>query len=158
MSFLEASKAVNPMAWRKDVSNSMHLSCKAGDKKEEKRYGPLDYAHENGFEEAICKLLDQNLKSKPPEQCYTHKPYDLPYSRQTRLQAEQAGFDQNYQYRKENRRQHQPHLVVKEKWWSRLVSNQRPPQCHCGALPTELRPHQGDGDCMDSLLTVKRFF
>ena len=30
----------------------------------------------------------------------------------------------------------------KEKWWSRLGSNQRPPQCHCGALPTELRPHQ----------------
>ena len=30
-------------------------------------------------------------------------------------------------------------------------SNQRPPQCHCGALPTELRPHQRDGDCMDSL-------
>ena len=44
------------------------------------------------------------------------------------------------------------------KWWSRLVSNQRPPQCHCGALPTELRPHQGDGDCRDTLLTVNRFF
>ena len=26
-------------------------------------------------------------------------------------------------------------------WWSRSGSNRRPPQCHCGALPTELRPH-----------------
>ncbi len=25
--------------------------------------------------------------------------------------------------------------------WSRQESNLRPPQCHCGALPTELRPH-----------------
>ena len=25
-------------------------------------------------------------------------------------------------------------------WWSRQGSNLRPPQCHCGALPTELRP------------------
>ena len=41
-------------------------------------------------------------------------------------------------------------IAGKEKWWSRLGSNQRPPQCHCGALPTELRPHQRDGDCMDS--------
>ena len=47
---------------------------------------------------------------------------------------------------------------ARKKWWSRLVSNQRPPQCHCGALPTELRPHQGDGDCRDTLLTVNRFF
>ena len=41
-------------------------------------------------------------------------------------------------------------IVGKEKWWSRLGSNQRPPQCHCGALPTELRPHQMESDCMDS--------
>ena len=27
-----------------------------------------------------------------------------------------------------------------ENWWSRQGSNLRPPQCHCGALPTELRP------------------
>ncbi len=26
-------------------------------------------------------------------------------------------------------------------WWSRRESNPRPPQCDCGALPTELRPH-----------------
>jgi hypothetical protein len=26
-------------------------------------------------------------------------------------------------------------------WWSRQGSNLRHPQCHCGALPTELRPH-----------------
>ncbi len=25
-------------------------------------------------------------------------------------------------------------------WWSLQDSNLRPPQCHCGALPTELRP------------------
>ncbi len=29
----------------------------------------------------------------------------------------------------------------KENWWSRSGSNRRPPQCHCGALPTELLPH-----------------
>ena len=28
-----------------------------------------------------------------------------------------------------------------EGWWSLRGSNSRPPQCHCGALPTELRPH-----------------
>jgi hypothetical protein len=27
------------------------------------------------------------------------------------------------------------------KWWRRSGSNRRPPQCHCGALPIELRPH-----------------
>ena len=26
------------------------------------------------------------------------------------------------------------------KWWRRRELNPRPPQCHCGALPTELRP------------------
>src|SRR5690606_26351596 len=26
------------------------------------------------------------------------------------------------------------------KWWSRTVSNRRPPACKAGALPTELRP------------------
>ena len=26
-------------------------------------------------------------------------------------------------------------------WWSRTESNRRPLQCHCSALPTELRPH-----------------
>ena len=173
MSSPEASKAVNPVTWGKDVPNSIQLSCKTDDmtdlnrwlslsthhsQKDEKKYSPLDYVCENGLEEAIRKVHDHIFKNKPPEQCYTHKPDGLPYSRQTRLQAERAGFEQNYGYHKESRRQHQPHLGVKEKWWSRLVSNQRPPQCHCGALPTELRPHQGDGDCMDSLLTVKRFF
>ena len=28
-------------------------------------------------------------------------------------------------------------------WWSRTGSNRRPPECHSGALPTELRPHEG---------------
>ena len=27
-------------------------------------------------------------------------------------------------------------------WWTRLDSNQRPPQCKCGALPTKLRAHK----------------
>ena len=26
-------------------------------------------------------------------------------------------------------------------WWSRRESNPRPPECHSGTLPTELRPH-----------------
>src|SRR3546814_3671136 len=30
---------------------------------------------------------------------------------------------------------------VLETWWSRTESNRRPLQCHCSALPTELRPH-----------------
>ena len=29
------------------------------------------------------------------------------------------------------------------RWWSRSGSNRRPPECHSGALPTELRPHEG---------------
>ena len=28
-------------------------------------------------------------------------------------------------------------------WWSRTGSNRRPPECHSGALPIELRPHVG---------------
>jgi hypothetical protein len=28
-------------------------------------------------------------------------------------------------------------------WWSRRESNPRPPECHSGTLPTELRPHEG---------------
>jgi hypothetical protein len=31
--------------------------------------------------------------------------------------------------------------TINSKWWSLQDSNLRPPQCHCGALPTELRPH-----------------
>ena len=31
---------------------------------------------------------------------------------------------------------------LRGKWWSRSGSNRRPPQCHCGALPTELRPRK----------------
>ena len=27
-------------------------------------------------------------------------------------------------------------------WWSRSGSNRRPPECHSGALPIELRPHR----------------
>lgn len=27
-------------------------------------------------------------------------------------------------------------------WWSRPGSNRRPPECHSGTLPTELRPHE----------------
>src|SRR5205814_4531207 len=26
-------------------------------------------------------------------------------------------------------------------WWSRTGSNRRPPECHSGALPAELQPH-----------------
>ena len=32
--------------------------------------------------------------------------------------------------------------VSNEAWWSRTGSNRRPPECHSGALPTELRPHR----------------
>ncbi len=28
-----------------------------------------------------------------------------------------------------------------DRWWSRRESNPRPPECHSGTLPTELRPH-----------------
>jgi hypothetical protein len=31
-------------------------------------------------------------------------------------------------------------LIEKVDWWSRTVSNRRPPACKAGALPTELRP------------------
>ena len=30
-------------------------------------------------------------------------------------------------------------------WWSRTGSNRRPPECHSGALPIELRPHASVG-------------
>ncbi len=33
-----------------------------------------------------------------------------------------------------------PNLVPELIWWSRTESNRRPLQCHCSALPTELRP------------------
>ncbi len=35
--------------------------------------------------------------------------------------------------------------VSNEAWWSRTGSNRRPPECHSGALPTELRPHRDGG-------------
>ena len=47
--------------------------------------------------------------------------------------------------------------VENEAWWSRTGSNRRPPECHSGALPTELRPHRkalcskGGGMCQSSL-------
>jgi hypothetical protein len=31
--------------------------------------------------------------------------------------------------------------LLRSSWWSRWGSNPRPPECHSGALPTELRPH-----------------
>ena len=34
-------------------------------------------------------------------------------------------------------------------WWTRQGSNLRPPQCHCGALPTELIPRHGAEDTSD---------
>ncbi len=33
-----------------------------------------------------------------------------------------------------------PNLAPELIWWSRTESNRRPLQCHCSALPTELRP------------------
>ncbi|CEF47239.1 hypothetical protein XFF6166_740003 [Xanthomonas citri pv. fuscans] len=33
--------------------------------------------------------------------------------------------------------------VVSLKWWSLSGSNRRPPACKAGALPAELRPHDG---------------
>ena len=33
-----------------------------------------------------------------------------------------------------------PINITNEIWWSRTESNRRPLQCHCSALPTELRP------------------
>ncbi len=35
-------------------------------------------------------------------------------------------------------------VTVSVDWWSRTGSNRRPPECHSGALPTELRP-QSEG-------------
>lgn len=32
-------------------------------------------------------------------------------------------------------------IPMKRKWWSQSGSNRRPPECHSGALPTELWPH-----------------
>ena len=32
-----------------------------------------------------------------------------------------------------------------KRWWSRPGSNRRPPECHSGTLPTELRPHEDRG-------------
>ena len=40
-------------------------------------------------------------------------------------------------------------------WWSRGESNPRPPQCHCGALPTELRPHTKERFIVEESLLVK---
>ncbi len=46
--------------------------------------------------------------------------------------------------------QKQPNLIDTGHWWSRSGSNRRPPECHSGALPTELRPH-GVDECMKGL-------
>lgn len=37
-------------------------------------------------------------------------------------------------------KKHSPYRVLS--FWRRSGSNRRPPQCHCGALPTELRPRR----------------
>ncbi len=43
-------------------------------------------------------------------------------------------------------------------WWSRPGSNRRPPECHSGTLPTELRPHAGSAGYRAAWGLVKGHF
>ena len=56
-----------------------------------------------------------------------------------------------------NQLSYEPKFKKEFNWWSRSGSNRRPPQCHCGALPTELRPRKVfsiEKDC--PLVEIKR--
>ena len=61
--------------------------------------------------------------------------------RDSRAQPFSPGLRTKTAYKRERRPSRIGAKLLIIKWWSRTGSNRRPPECHSGALPIELRPH-----------------
>lgn len=85
------------------------------------------------------------LNAKNSLDAYTdvrHSPSRSATAKLSALDTCSKGASRPFQEITERAKSERAWLLNGLSWWSRAGSNRRPPQCDCGALPAELRPHR----------------